>query len=438
MIVEILQIAAFLAGGWLVLLLLLLASFPAVQRHAFYAHKLPIWRREDLDHPGAFGFLPNQVFSFQIESIDMESWAPIQLYAWLILPLRAYSRHEKLLAEQMSYEDGGNLVLKLIKEDPHSRLVIYFHGNASTVASTRQTEAYRAISTADSEHIYVLTFDYRGFGRSSGSPTEHGLRLDASAVVTWAIDTLKIPHHRILLLGQSLGTAVITSFLEYHSAGKPSPLSPLSGAPFAGVILCAPFTCMEHAFMNSRVIKGVPLLAPLKHLPFLGNWFCRCLAEVWPTDYQLQSILHQSEHLKLTIIHCTTDEVVPYGMGETLANSAHDNLRLFGDVEATATEPSASTTIKQWKVGERVVRFITLGYGGHNTLGKWAPVALEVTRMLDHVDTTAPFADLDDEEYANIPPSCPLWSPTPRERTRRNPPPADRPLTTSSPPALAR
>jgi abhydrolase domain-containing protein 12 len=57
----------------------------------------------------------------------------------------------------------------------------------------------------------VLTFDYRGFGRSSGTPTENGILLGALAVVDWpdwAVNVAGIPPSRILIFGQSLGTAV--------------------------------------------------------------------------------------------------------------------------------------------------------------------------------------------------------------------------------------
>ena len=87
---------------------------------------------------------------------------------------------------------------KLLTTDPNYRLIIYFHGNAGTVGQTRRTEAYRMISSGASEMIHVLAFDYRGFGNSTGSPTEEGLIVDAVSVILWAMDVAHIPHLGLL------------------------------------------------------------------------------------------------------------------------------------------------------------------------------------------------------------------------------------------------
>lgn len=49
---------------------------------------------------------------------------------------------------------------------------------------------------------------YRGFGHSTGNPTETGLIVDGVALVSWIMSVTKIPPERIVILGHSLGTAV--------------------------------------------------------------------------------------------------------------------------------------------------------------------------------------------------------------------------------------
>ena len=59
----------------------------------------------------------------------------------------------------------------------------------------------------------VLALDYRGFADSEGTPTEEGLRQDARAAWQWLIDQGADPDD-IVLVGQSLGTAVATNLAQ--------------------------------------------------------------------------------------------------------------------------------------------------------------------------------------------------------------------------------
>ena len=53
----------------------------------------------------------------------------------------------------------------------------------------------------------VITFDYRGFGDSTGEPTEYGLVKDARFIYDW-LDKLSNGQRKIYLWGHSLGSAV--------------------------------------------------------------------------------------------------------------------------------------------------------------------------------------------------------------------------------------
>ena len=147
-------------------------------------------------------------------------------------PLRVYQHHEAELRACQSSEKARDLTLQYIASDPQARLVIYFHGNAGTVGQTRRTEAYRSISSGDCDNLYVLAFDYRGFGRSTGAPTEEGLTTDALAVIEWAATVAKVRHQHIFLVAQSLGTAVAASAV--YRLG--------TSIELGGMVMCAPFT----------------------------------------------------------------------------------------------------------------------------------------------------------------------------------------------------
>lgn len=56
--------------------------------------------------------------------------------------------------------------------------------------------------------LSVLAFDYRGFGRSEGKPSEAGILADARAARGWLARREGIAEHDVILLGRSLGGAV--------------------------------------------------------------------------------------------------------------------------------------------------------------------------------------------------------------------------------------
>lgn len=67
------------------------------------------------------------------------------------------------------------------------------------MAQGRRTEEYRVYSSGASDKIFIIAFDYRGFGKSTGTPSEAGVLNDAEAVVEWALHVANIPPERIVL-----------------------------------------------------------------------------------------------------------------------------------------------------------------------------------------------------------------------------------------------
>ncbi|KAK5676984.1 hypothetical protein LTR17_027728, partial [Elasticomyces elasticus] len=172
------------AALYMVLLLALLVS-PTFQAHVVYLHAIPATSRGNLDAPEQFGFLHNQVTPFFIRSLRSES-----LYAWHIIPIALYYKHELDLRNErpgLVVDVTTRVTFKLLRDDPSSLLVIHFHGAGGNVGSGYRCSNYRVLSAGLPDNIHVLTFDYRGFGRSTGFPSEQGIILDALAVVSWAM-----------------------------------------------------------------------------------------------------------------------------------------------------------------------------------------------------------------------------------------------------------
>ena len=176
-------------------------------------------------------------------------------------------------------------VFELLRNDPKSRLLLYFHGNSATIAQERRTVEYRSYASGAPENMFVLTFDYRGFGRSTGDPSESGLLNDAEAIIDWALNTTGISPDRIVLLGHSLGTAVVAG--AAHRYAK-------RGVEFAGLILCAAFTNAGNAFSSYSIGGVVPVLAPLKLSAAFQSWFCHRMQDTWHTDHRLAQLARKS------------------------------------------------------------------------------------------------------------------------------------------------
>ena len=93
---------------------------------------------------------------------------------------------------------------------------LFCHGNAGNISHRVDT-----IRVLHELGLNVLIFDYRGYGRSEGRPTEKGVYLDAEAAWRYLTEQLGQPPERIVLHGRSLGGSVAAHLARDH---KPAAL----------------------------------------------------------------------------------------------------------------------------------------------------------------------------------------------------------------------
>ncbi|KAL8917649.1 MAG: hypothetical protein Q9208_007830 [Pyrenodesmia sp. 3 TL-2023] len=249
---------------------------------------------------------------FNISTSDGET-----LYAWHVLPLAKYTANEKALLDDPTgpaAQFTETAAFALLSTDPLSRLVINFHGNAGTVAQGWRTDTCRALSAGASGNIHVLAFDYRGFGYSTGSPDEQGLITDGVAAVQWAMDIAGIPPERIVLVGQSLGTAVAAAVAEQFAR--------VSRIEFAGIVLIASFSDMPTLLLTYSISGLIPILSPLKPYPALQKWFLRYVRETWQTSLRIASLVRNSKKVNLHLIHAKNDFDISWKHAESLFYTA--------------------------------------------------------------------------------------------------------------------
>jgi hypothetical protein len=120
--------------------------------------------------------------------------------------------------------------------NPDARYTLLFsHGNAEDLGDDLpQLDAFRRAGFS------VFAYDYRGYGTSTGRPTESGAYADAEAAYKYLPGELHVPPEQIIVMGRSLGAAAALQLATSH--------------PSAGLILESPFLT---AF---KVISRVKLL----------------------------------------------------------------------------------------------------------------------------------------------------------------------------------
>jgi len=111
--------------------------------------------------------------------------------------------------------DGVKLCAWYVPADKDgSPVVLYFHGNATNLSGlVGLAGEFRGLGFG------FFAVDYRGYGKSEGTPTESGLYADARAAYGWLVDRGVKPG-RIFIYGQSLGAAVAARLVsEQRAAG---------------------------------------------------------------------------------------------------------------------------------------------------------------------------------------------------------------------------
>lgn len=176
-------------------------------------------------------------------------------------------------------------------------LVIVFHGNAGNIGHRLDyLRMFHEIGYAS------LIFDYRGYGRSSGKPSEDGTYRDAAAAWRHGTQALGYPAARIVLFGESLGGAVAA---QLASVQRP-----------AALVLTSTFTSVPD--LGTQIYPWLPV---------------RLLARIrYDTRERLASIA-----APVLIIHSRGDDIIPFRHGEQLFAAAKPPKR-FLEIEGGHNE----------------------------------------------------------------------------------------------------
>lgn len=254
------------------------------------------------------------------------------------------------------------------------------HGNAANLGSGYRPSIYRnfASMSTPSHPVHVIAFDYRGFGVSTGIPTEEGLITDAVTVINFLTSPpLSIPRSRIAVVGESLGTGVAAGLAEHITFADAS-----SRESLAGIVLVAPFSNIPK-LLETYCIMGVlpPLLSPLLGYPQYKKYVTDRIVETWDTASRLARLTgvspkseldakYHDEDFHLTVIHAANDPDIPWREGKSAWESAVGgaNAAEHGTFIEDHIAVDNSTEVKVWERrigrGLKTVRWEKVKYGG--------------------------------------------------------------------------
>ncbi|MFL5258696.1 MAG: alpha/beta hydrolase [Hyphomicrobiales bacterium] len=183
----------------------------------------------------------------------------------------------------LAAEDGETLLAWHGAPEEGRPTVLFFHGNAGEIGDrAARLAAYRAAG------LGVLFLSYRGYGGSTGSPTEAGLVLDALAAYDWLAER-GVAASEIVVVGESLGTGVSVQLATQRKIGA--------------LVLEAPFA--SAADIAAKLYPWLPVRLLMKD--------------------QFDSLSRIREvRAPLLVIHGERDELIPLDEGRRLFAAANE------------------------------------------------------------------------------------------------------------------
>lgn len=180
--------------------------------------------------------------------------------------------------------DGVRLNGYFLAARGSSKALLWFHGNAENIGMG--WERLRALERLG---VNILAVDYRGYGKSEGSPDEAGVYRDGEAAYRYLAESRGFDPKNIFIYGHSLGGAVAVEIASRHASG--------------GLVVESSFT-------------SLPAMARhIYHFPGAG-YFARSRFDSLAKIARVRA--------PVLVIHGTQDDVVPFEMGRKLYEAARE------------------------------------------------------------------------------------------------------------------
>jgi fermentation-respiration switch protein FrsA (DUF1100 family) len=179
-------------------------------------------------------------------------------------------------------KDGTDITGWYIPAINEKGTLLFCHGNAGNISHRLDS-----IKIFNDLNLNVLIFDYRGYGKSSGRPSEKGTYLDAESAWDYLISVKKKSPRGIIVFGRSLGAAVAAEI-----ALRKNP---------AGLIIESGFTSIQDIGAKLYPWLPVRLVSRFQYATIKKIGFIKC---------------------PKLIIHSPEDELIPFEQGKAIFEKA--------------------------------------------------------------------------------------------------------------------
>ncbi len=211
---------------------------------------------------------------------------------------------------RLATDDGQTLVAWHLPPRGGHPVILYFHGNAGALAD----RATRFRIFAESGYGF-LAISYRGYGGSTGWPTQAGLMRDGEAAYREA-RARGYGSNRIVLMGESLGTGVATALAGAHDA--------------AALVLDSPFSSAVD-------------VAAVHYKMFPVRWL---MLDQFRSDLAMRDV-----HIPVLIVHGDADPVIPIDLARRLFECTSEPktfIRVAGGGHLVLGSPEAFARVREW------------------------------------------------------------------------------------------
>jgi len=190
--------------------------------------------------------------------------------------------------------DGEQLDAWFVPAKNARGTILFCHGNAGNISNR-----IHSIRLFNKLGLSVLIFDYRGYGNSTGTPSEHGTYTDAQAAWDYLVEKRGLSSGNIIVFGRSLGAAVAANLATKN---KPRAL------------------ILETAFLSvAKMAQEIYRIYPARLLTWIKFDTSAALAKI---------------KSPVLLIHSREDEIIPYAHGQALFKQARNPkmfLEIFGN-----------------------------------------------------------------------------------------------------------
>ena len=199
----------------------------------------------------------------------------------------AYTEHKITTA------DGESLHAWWMEHPTPRAQVIYWHGNGGNLSLWLDV-----VADLRKRGFSVLAVDYRGYGASTGKPTERGVYRDGEAATSYFNERLRRAGSPVIFWGRSLGCAVAS-----YAATRSTP---------DGLLLESPFPDVGSLFARNPVMRLLSVFS----------------------SYTFATSRHLEQYSgPLLVIHGDADSIIPFRAGQRVYERAASLQKTFAALQ---------------------------------------------------------------------------------------------------------